>query len=305
MKENNSKSQNNAPNRVLIVEDEELNQKILKGDLTKSGYDSVCADNGRIALDILKQDKEFDVILLDRMMPEMNGMETLLQLQKDPALKDIPVVMQTAEASPEQIKEGIESGVFYYLTKPFSKTTLLAIVQSAIDDSQNKKQLVSKATETGLSLGLMDKSVFRFRTLEEAKSLSSFLAHACPIPQKVVYGLYELMANAIEHGNLGFSYDDKKDLINSSQWKEELSKRLNDSANANIYATVTFARKENGVEFTIFDQGDGFDWNNYTRASLSRATDPNGRGISIARVLCFDELEYIAPGNAVRAFAKK
>lgn len=304
MKENVT-SAANAPKRVLIIEDEELNQKILKGDLSKAGYESLCANNGREAMEILAKDKKFDVILLDRMMPEMNGMETLAQIHADKELKQIPVIMQTAEAAPEQIKEGLEAGVFYYLTKPFSKTTLLAIVQSAIEDYENKKQLVHEVSETSLSLGLMDKSVFRFRTLDEAKSLSSFLAHACPNPSKVVYGLYELMANAVEHGNLGINYQEKKELITNHLWKEEIEKRLNDPKYKDIFATVTFSRKENGVEFFIYDQGEGFNWDDYVHASFSRATDPNGRGISIARTLCFNELEYQAPGNAVRAFAKQ
>lgn len=294
-----------APKKVLIVEDEELNQKILKSDLTKAGYDTAIAENGRIALQILSSDPHFDVILLDRMMPEMTGMETLHHIQENETLKQIPVIMQTAEAAPEQIKEGLEAGVFYYLTKPFSKTTLLAIVSSAIDDSNNKKQLVSEVLETNLSLGLMDKSVFRFRTLKEAKSLSSFLAHACPAPQKVVYGLYELMANAVEHGNLGITYDEKKELIQNHSFKEEVEKRLNDPANKGTYATVTFSRRDDGVEFFIYDQGKGFNWDEYVHASLARATDPNGRGIAIARTLCFNELEYQAPGNAVRCFTRK
>ena len=77
---------------------------------------------------------DFDAIILDRMMPELDGIEVTRRMLADPVLKYIPIVMQTAADKPEEISEGIKAGVFYYLTKPVERKTLVSVVASAVKE---------------------------------------------------------------------------------------------------------------------------------------------------------------------------
>ena len=136
--------------KILAVDDEEINLEILLDDLTLAGYEVICAEDGQIAWDLLQLHDDIEVILLDRMMPVMNGMELIGKLKADDRYKNIPVIMQTGAAATEQVKEGIDAGVYYYLTKPYDEELLLAIVASAIEDTKNaytiKKELKNLQT---------------------------------------------------------------------------------------------------------------------------------------------------------------
>jgi CheY-like chemotaxis protein len=285
--------------RILLVEDEELNRKIIKSDLKQLSYDVVLAENGKFAVDILRDDNAFDVIILDRMMPQMDGMEVLSILQNDNKLNSIPVVMQTAAASSEQVKEGIESGVFYYLTKPFSKDVLLSIVQSAIRDKEDKDALINKLSYVNKTLELMDTSSFRFKTIQDCNNIAHLIASACPYPQKVVVGLAEMMINAVEHGNLNITYEEKKELICNYGWLDEVNKRLKLDAYKNLYANINFERREKEIKVIISDSGNGFNWRDYIVMQPHRVTDPNGRGIIISKTTSFDYMQYNEIGNEV------
>lgn len=286
--------------RVLIVDDEELNRKVLKEILSDYPYDIVEAENAFEASDILETDNEFDVILLDRMMPGMDGIELLAQINEHPVLQNIPIIMQTAAASSEQVLEGIEAGVFYYLTKPFQEDVLIGIVQSALRDASFKRRLKEEVRKQIKSVGLMQTGSFYFKTLLDAKNVSFLLANGFPDPEKVVLGLSELLINAVEHGNLGITYEEKKELLNAGKWQQEIEKRLELLEYQDKFAKVSFDRLEDRIEIVVEDQGQGFDWQQYVDTiPTERISDPNGRGIITARMCSFDSLDYQDCGNKV------
>ena len=129
---------------ILVVDDNPTALHLLVSILEKQDYDVTKATNGLEAMDALREKADFDVILLDRMMPEMDGMEVTRKIQTDSELKHIPIIMQTAADKPEQISEGIKAGVFYYLTKPIERKTLLSIVTSAVKEVEQRKALRSE-----------------------------------------------------------------------------------------------------------------------------------------------------------------
>ena len=283
---------------ILIIDDEPMNVDILEEDLQDVGYKTLSAEDGVKGLEVLKEHGgEISVILLDRMMPNMNGMEVLENIKKDKGLKDIPVIMQTAASSSKDIMEGVKAGVFYYLTKPFNKEVMLSIVESAIHDSENRKTLLKEFSEQRRALGLMEYSQFSFGTVEEAKNLSYFLSNGFSDAERVVTGLFEIMVNAIEHGNLGITFEEKRKLILDGALGKEIKKREKEFSNKK--AKVSFERKDGEVVLTIEDEGNGFSFKDYLKLSSERVNDPNGRGILIAKELSFDEMEYIPPGNKV------
>jgi len=287
--------------KILAVDDEEFNIDILEDYLTDAGYDVVTAENGRIAVEKLAQHPDVALILLDRMMPEMNGMEVMAYLKADARYKDIPVIMQTAAASSQQVMEGIQAGIYYYLTKPYEEEIMLSIVKAALDDARSKNELVEQVRTHRPVLGLLEHAVFTFRTLEEARNLAYFLSACFPKPDMAVYGLNELLTNAVEHGNLGITYDEKTELVRAGTLNDEIERRLLLPENLNKQGKLQFEADSNAIRVRISDEGNGFDWKDYMDVEPYRATDPNGRGIAISRMMSFSSLDYIGKGNEVVA----
>jgi hypothetical protein len=120
----------------------------------------------------------------------------------------------------------------------------------------------------------------------------------------VVVGLHELLLNAVEHGNLGITYNEKTDLVRNANWNEEIERRLSLPEYCKNFATLTFKATQAALIVLIKDAGKGFDWTNYLDFSADRATDPHGRGIATSRALSFHSLEYLGAGNEVRCIVK-
>lgn len=120
--------------KILIVDDDDLNRKILQTVLDDAELESVQAENGQAALDLIEQQPDIKIVLLDRMMPVMNGMEFMAEYLKRPDADDRAVIMQTAANQPKDVIEGKAAGAYYYLTKPFDEDVALSVIRSAIDD---------------------------------------------------------------------------------------------------------------------------------------------------------------------------
>ncbi len=124
--ENNALHQNGQAKRVLIVDDEPINRKVLENHLTVGGYHSVQAKNGPEALTKLENGEAFDIVLLDVMMPGMSGYEVCEEIRKKYLSSELPVVLLTAKNRVRDLVAGFNVGANDYLTKPFSKSELLA-----------------------------------------------------------------------------------------------------------------------------------------------------------------------------------
>jgi DNA-binding response OmpR family regulator len=287
--------------RVLIVDDEPFNLEILSEHLSDAGYEVVVAEDGEVAWQILSQDRAFDTVLLDRMMPRMDGMALLARLRQQPEFEHLPVIMQTAVGAAENVREGLAAGAYYYLIKPFQRDMLLAIVAAAVNFHREKSQLDAQLAAQASSYHLLMKGEFHFQTLEEARHLTLLLSNACPEPQRVALGLSELLVNAVEHGNLAISYAEKTRLLQHGCWQDEVEARLTLPEYEKRKVKVAFYREEEDIIFTITDEGKGFEWQPFLEMSPERAFDPHGRGISMARMLSFQSVEYKGCGNQVIA----
>ncbi|MEO5337412.1 MAG: response regulator [Magnetospirillum sp. WYHS-4] len=288
--------------KALVVDDNRLNRELLSGQLAAMGYEISTASDGAEAWDFLRQAGDtVDVVLLDRRMPNMDGMELLGRMKADAELSSIPVIMQTAADSQQEIVEGIKAGVFYYLTKPFEPAVLLSITAAAVEDYARFCRLRRDVEQRTQVLGLMQSSLFRFRSMKQGADLAAVLAAACPNPRKRVIGLSELLANAVEHGNLGITYEEKSTLIAERRLDQEVESRLAAPANRDKAVEVLFERQPDRIAITVKDQGVGFDWRKYLEMDPRRVFDSHGRGIALARNMSFDSLEYRGCGNEVVA----
>jgi phosphoserine phosphatase RsbU/P len=287
---------------VLIVDDNQLDRKLLRTYLSKEAYELDFAEDGLQAMTMLaRRPLPYDVVLLDRAMPRMSGMEVLAAIKADPRLRMLPVIMQTAAASPAEMQEGLRAGAYYYLTKPYDPETLVAIVGTAARDYTQYKELLQQLRSGMQCLRLLQNAKLLIRTVEEARDAATVFVNACPDPERTVIGLTELLVNAVEHGNLGVTYEEKSRLNSEGTWIAELHRRRELPENRDKRVEFEVERTPAEVRFTIRDEGPGFDWQKYLDVDPKRAFDNHGRGIAIARGMSFDRLEYHGRGNEVVA----
>jgi len=148
--------------KILVVDDEPFILRSVSFVLQKEGYEVFCASNGAEALNIA-WDKRPDLIILDLMMPVMDGIETLSLIRKEPQLKDIPVIMLTAVAVESSVKEVLRLGVDDYILKPYDSQDLIQKVKDVLErgsegggvkthetDSKDKKKVLIADSKSGV-----------------------------------------------------------------------------------------------------------------------------------------------------------
>ncbi|MBO6260569.1 MAG: response regulator [Lachnospiraceae bacterium] len=128
--------------KIMMVDDVVLNHATAR-DVLEDTYDLYEAYSGAEAFEMLKE-VEPDLILLDVVMPEMNGMEVLEKLKSIPAYKQIPVIFLTADTSPEAEVEGFQKGIVDYITKPFVPMVMKKRIETQIDLAQYQKDLEAR-----------------------------------------------------------------------------------------------------------------------------------------------------------------
>lgn len=288
--------------RILSVDDEPINLAIIAECLSDDAYQIDEAADGEAAWQLI-QAHHYDLIILDRMMPVLDGMALLLRLKADPAYTRLPVIMQTAAATQNEVREGLSAGAHYYLTKPFDPEALRILVASILKDRDEREEVRLLGSSLRRTLGLLMHGEFVFRSLAEAHDLAAALSGLCAEPESAAVGLIELLVNAVEHGNLGISYKEKTELRKTCLWEEEVARRLTVAPYAGRQASVSVRREGGMLEFTVRDEGEGFNWQPYLDFDPARAFDLNGRGIAMANKFSFTSLAYRGNGNTVVASA--
>ena len=286
---------------VVAIDDERVALMVLRTTLEKQGYRVLTAAGGQEGLEVLEAHvSEVQAILLDRLMPEMDGLEVMAKIRQHPELSRIPVIMQTSASSRQEVLEGINAGVYHYLTKPLDRAMLVSVVNVACADFRAQRSLRDEVQKQKRLMSYIKDFSLELRTLEEARDLSVFVASFFPEPERVVLGLSEMMINAVEHGNLAIDYETKSQLNLEGRWLEEVRDRLEQPQYRSRMVQVCYRRGQDEAIVEIVDEGSGFPWREYMEISPERATDSHGRGIAMANMLSFDRVEYNGTGNKVR-----
>lgn len=288
--------------RVLLVEDDPDLRDALAAMLSAAEMEVVTAEDGAVARDRLEEhDAAFDVVVTDRLMPRVDGIELLKTIKNRRELALLPVIILTVAAQPHEMIEGIDAGAYAYVPKPVDADLLVSIIRSAAADWRHVRELSRHIKSDAETLALAELASFTYRSPDQAMGIAGLLAKACPEPDRVVTGLSELLVNAVEHGNLGIGYDEKSRLLQTQGWQAEIDRRLALPEYADRVARVRMERLSDRLVFTIRDQGDGFEPEPYFEIDPSRVLDAHGRGIAMARLLSFDDLRYEDGGSCAIA----
>ena len=285
--------------KILILEDDHASRTYLQSLLEINGYECMAARNGEEGLEFF-DDFNPDLILSDIQMPKMSGLDFLRSIRNNNS--DAIVIMVTAYGSEDYAIKAFREGANNYLKKPIYEDELLAMlakykplirekhVEESIPSLVQQRSLTMKfQSDVNLVPRVVDYLIQETGTMFTKDELIN-----------VELGLVELMMNAIEHGNLNISYQEKSKALETNALNELYQNRLKDSAYAERKVTVLFNQNSTGCEWLITDEGDGFDFQDLPDPTSSdNLLDMSGRGIFISKFM-FDSLDYLGKGNMVR-----
>lgn len=285
---------------LIVVDDEPMNLEIIGEYLSDTGYKLSLFEDPLLAWKTLDaKPYDFDLIVIDRMMPGLDGMALLKLIKGNSRTRHLPVIMQTAAASPDQVSEGLAAGAYYYLTKPFRSEALLSIVRAALHDGARRADLAKRIANHAAAMTLIKEAAFEVHTLDEAEIAAGMVSLAAADATSVAMGLAELLVNGIEHGNLGIDFQTKARLKSEERWLDEVLRRQTLPQYRGKTVRMQLRRCNDECVVVVEDEGEGFDWTQFMELVPERAFAPNGRGIAISRQLCFSAMNYLGKGNAV------
>jgi CheY-like chemotaxis protein len=285
--------------KILIIDDEKQVRDVLSIALQEEGYHTFEASSGEQGIQLLAA-SEPDIVITDVMMPGMDGIEVTRDIKQ--RREDIDVVIMSGFGTEELVVNALRAGASNYVKKPIIFDELFKIIDEIIFRRENRKRFeIAKiivryerkdmviGNDVSNIWGAVNQILFNVQGIIDSNVIEG-----------MSIGLYELIVNAIEHGNLGITFDEKSRALQSNRYRELLEKRREkaDREGKNVFIRCDFSPAELCVE--IRDQGEGFDL-----SSLPDMHHPetmmsdHGRGILLAN-LFYDSVEYVLPGNCVR-----
>jgi len=271
---------------------------LLETILREQGYSVLTAGDGLTARSLIDlRSGGLCAVVISWDLAGLSGVELVRWVKGQRNTQNLPVVMQTSRDAPEHIREGIEAGAFYYLTKPYDQQVLQSIVKAAVTDYRFREGLATKMRECENPFRLMQEGIFRFRTLTEAERMAIWIANASPSPDDAMQ-ICEILINAVEHGNLGITYEEKTDFVDDGSWRAEIERRLALPENTDKIVDVEVRKSAGRMVVEIEDRGEGFNFRRYLSMDESRVFHNHGRGIAIANATL--GLEYLGTGSRVR-----
>lgn len=288
--------------KLLFVGGRPAGRRQIPDRLASAGYQVTIADDPRAALSLLRnQPDSFDGVVFRVSRDVSAGLSFLATVKSDPAIWNTPVIMQTGRDLEDEQTALIEQGAHFCIHQGIDDDMLRSVVRTSVIDGRRTNRIREEVRERTSGIGRILAATFEIQTLDESRKLATMLSLPCPDPQSTAIGLSELMTNAIEHGNLGITYDEKSRLLESSSWMQEIERRLALPENRSKSVIIEFEERDDAFLFRIKDQGTGFDPKPFMEVDKTRSGHPHGRGIAMATRYCFDRVEYVGRGNEVIA----
>jgi len=287
--------------RLLVVGFSPAEQNTLQALLKDDDIQPVFKQNLSVAIDSIQESSsnEFQAYLIHENALNDSSFEEFYALKQQPKFQFIPIILQVLSSQSPSIEKCMALGLSFYLIQPYTAVLLHAVLSSSTQGFMNHLEINRRLTSFSNSRALLQQSVFHIQTPGDAQAVSSILSYLTPEPKRTSVGLFELMLNSIEHGNLEIGYDEKTKLVKNGLIQEEIQHRLTQDAYRDKFTVVTFERTDNAINITIADSGKGFDYAPFLSFEEGRAMEYHGRGILIANKFSFDSLEYQNHGATV------
>jgi len=187
--------------RILIVEDNPVNAKILAIHLQKAGYETIVAHSAKEALECLRSNPQIRLVITDIMMSEMIGLQLLDKIKAWPEREDIPVIMCSSLADLETVQKAVKAGCKHYLIKPVDKNNLLRNVRETLKHDKlilkDKKKVM---TRLGLDKNSYEEVGTIFLAMVNDKIIQLEKQTADGDPERLSIQISELLENAISFG---------------------------------------------------------------------------------------------------------
>ncbi|MEO5364749.1 MAG: ATP-binding protein [Magnetococcus sp. WYHC-3] len=291
---------------VLLVVPDPTQRRRLCALLQPGNFRLVTADTPAAAWDLLATPGDTpDALVLGHLTPPDDALTLVHRIKSSTAIHFLPVVLWRNDTDPQEVLAALSAGAHYALSDPGDEAQLLPLTRACVEESRRLRLSGPPWTPDDAASETWNERLFHFRTLDEAGTLAARLASLCPRPDITMTGLTELMYNAVEHGNLGITYQEKSRLVNENLWEDEIQRRLELPEFRHRLASVQVLRQPDRVVFIIRDSGPGFDWRTFMNMDMKRRLDNHGRGIAMAARFSFDELTYRPPGNCVIAVVRR
>ncbi len=297
--------------KILIVDDDKYISLLLYNFLDDEGYICETAENGLEALEKVSKGSQYDMVLLDFVMPKMNGLEFLAAVRE--INSKLPVMMISGYRTRENTLEALKLGAIGFIKKPFSLNDVLKNLRLVFNTSRNKKELGPIIPY--LKSGSME---FVFKTGDiEPDKVSLYLAtHLGEMGfiegrriSTVALAFNEVLTNAIEHGNLELPVNYFLENPGSEE-RESVSdlknERLTDPTYADKNIIVKYLFHNDETEVTIIDEGAGFDISsvvNFLAGDEVSDAEGCGRGLILLKY-AVDEVRFNEKGNEVTLCVK-
>jgi CheY-like chemotaxis protein len=290
-----------APRKVLLIDDEALVRDELGGLLEDEGYELTTASDGDEGLARFRSEAP-DMVITDVRMPRRDGLSVAMTIRQE--APKTPVTVITGHGNESMVLDALRAGVTDFIKKPVRFEDL----STALERMEAALRLARmEVAELPPSVSVWERT-WIYKLGNELSAIPLFvdvlLRHADAITDprtaaELSVALRELLINAIEHGNLELSYEDKSRALETGSLLRVVAERSERPGMAGRSATVHVLRRGTTLTIRIRDEGPGFDWR-----SLPDPTDPShlladhGRGVLLAR-LSVDALTYNETGNEV------
>jgi YesN/AraC family two-component response regulator len=284
--------------KILIVDDEYTVRDVLNMALSKNGYIVYEAENGKQGVQMFI-DCVPDIVLTDVEMPGISGIEVTKKIKETQS--DADVVIMTGYGSEKLVIEAIRAGATNYLKKPVSFDELYNILDHLIYKQENRKRF--EVIKEGV---IFEKKTVTFNNdITKVWGIVNQILYNIPafLGERTIeglkLGLYEIIVNAIEHGNLGITAKEKEESLKNNSLSDLMSSRLNMARENKKNVTIHSLFEDNKLTIEIIDQGAGFNHKELESLSDSETImGIHGRGIVLTS-LYYDNLKFDGKGNRV------
>lgn len=284
--------------KILIVDDDESVRPMLEKALSREGFDIQTAADGVLGWESF-QKVQPDIVLLDILMPRMNGLELLGKIRGTDS--DAIVIMTTAQNSADYTLQALRLKANDYMVKPLFIKELILRLRKYVG-------LLKDRTEEQEILGLIFHRELGMRIgnqLEPVNKIVNRLVHeagsSLPKNQRlgIHLGIAEILINAIEHGNLEITAEEKKHAMESGALGKMMESRAQDPRLSKRQVLIQFKMNAETCTWTISDEGSGFDWRNMPDPlQEEKLLGLHGRGILLT-LMSFDEVKFLGNGSKV------